>query len=368
MPRKQLGALLGFLRAALGTRAPGDPTDADLLHRFAGRRDEEAFAALLQRHGPLVLSVCRRVLGNADDADDAFQATFLVLVRKAGSIRKGGSLASWLHGVALRVALEVATGKEKRTVKLWDVATGKEKRTLKLPGDDLAWSLAFSPDGKTLATGSGGGSGAFTPGTVILWEVATGKQRAALPGHQRQIYWVGFSPDGKTLASASGPPLDWDEQGKLPPGQLKLWNVATAKECLTIPLRMASPMQFFDFVFTADGKTLIAAMASFGDTQKEGGLAVRQWEVASGKARATHWAPFNLDALKPRLRGDGLNAFKGDWLKGGGHNEGVFFVALSAEGKSVAWGGAEERDRNITGTAQVWEVQSLAAAPPRLPK
>src|SRR5262249_10764714 len=106
MARKQLSMFLEFIRAAMSTKVRGDAADADLLARFAGQREEGAFAALLQRHGPLVLGICRRVLGNAADAEDAFQATFLVLVRKADSIRKSGSLASWLHGVAYRVALE----------------------------------------------------------------------------------------------------------------------------------------------------------------------------------------------------------------------------------------------------------------------
>jgi RNA polymerase sigma factor (sigma-70 family) len=689
MPRTQIGALLEFLRSALGARCPGDPTDADLLERFADRRDEEAFATLLQRHGPLVLNVCRRVLDNAEDADDAFQATFLVLVRKAVSIRKGGSLASWLHGVALRVALEartraarrraheqqgerpghadpgldvaarelrsildeelehlpskyraplvlhylagktkdetarqlgwsegtvsgrlarardllrnrlvrrgllpsggvlatafasqeahaavsavlaettlkaaalfaagevaagagaarvvaltervvrtmylsklkiatavlllatavglgaggliyrppagqssaeqkdpplfspaparqdpasglkgepaqvkktgtvvrapgsftlvvaltadgkllarggadhtidlwdaasgkklhtlkghtvpilrlafspdgktlasitgtwlpddvptevklwdVATGKERvavqghptrglalafspdgktlatssNTVKLWDVATGKEKLELLLPKGTLPWSLAFSPDGKTLATGTGGSVMGCTPSSVILWEVATGKENKTLPGHPNSITWVGFSPDGKTLASASGGSFDphkvaTSEPPKLLPGQLKLWDVATAKERITIPLQTATPLQFFDLVFTKDGKTLISATASFGAAPGEGGLAVQHWEAATGKARATYWAPINAGGPP-----------------GAGTNAGVFFAALSADGQKVAWGGAEKRDEKITGTGEIWDVQSLAHTPPRLPK
>src|SRR5437899_9617095 len=123
MPRKQFRTFLELLRAAIAATAPGDAADADLLARFAGQREEGAFAAILQRYGPLVLGICRRVLGNADDAEDAFQATFLVLVRKAGSIKKGGSMASWLHGVAYRVALEARSRAARRRVQEKQTAT-----------------------------------------------------------------------------------------------------------------------------------------------------------------------------------------------------------------------------------------------------
>jgi RNA polymerase sigma factor (sigma-70 family) len=82
-------------------------SDAQLLSRFAGVRDaaaEAAFRELVQRHGPMVMGVCHQILGRPHDADDAFQATFLVLVRKAGSIRVGDSLAPWLYAVAYRTA------------------------------------------------------------------------------------------------------------------------------------------------------------------------------------------------------------------------------------------------------------------------
>ena len=83
---------------------PAEATDADLLKRFIDSREEAAFAALVHRHGPMVLSVCRRLVQNAADADDAFQATFLVLVRRAASIGKPQLLGNWLYGVAHRVA------------------------------------------------------------------------------------------------------------------------------------------------------------------------------------------------------------------------------------------------------------------------
>jgi RNA polymerase sigma factor (sigma-70 family) len=104
MSEGQRSTLLAYLRRLVGGAVP-DCCDADLLERFATQRDEKAFESLLCRHGPLVWSVCRRVLDEEHTAEDAFQATFLILVRKARSVRKQASIRSWLHGVALRVAL-----------------------------------------------------------------------------------------------------------------------------------------------------------------------------------------------------------------------------------------------------------------------
>jgi RNA polymerase sigma factor (sigma-70 family) len=89
-------------------------TDTDLLGRFAADNDETAFAVLVRRYGPLVLGVCRRVLHHDHDTEDAFQATFLVLARKAGTIHKHESLWSWLYKVAYRIALRARAGKARR--------------------------------------------------------------------------------------------------------------------------------------------------------------------------------------------------------------------------------------------------------------
>src|SRR5947208_135514 len=81
-----------------------DSTDGELVHRFASAHDEEAFAALVDRHGRLVQNLCRRLLRDPSEAEDAFQATFMVLALRASSIRKTDSVASWLYGVASRLA------------------------------------------------------------------------------------------------------------------------------------------------------------------------------------------------------------------------------------------------------------------------
>ena len=107
------------LQALFAAGALGDLGDAQLLDRFLeherdGPAAEAAFAAVVERHAPMVLRVCVGVLGDFHDAQDVVQATFLVLAQRAGSVRRRGSVASWLHGVALRLASKVKRGAARR--------------------------------------------------------------------------------------------------------------------------------------------------------------------------------------------------------------------------------------------------------------
>src|SRR5207302_8280058 len=110
---RSLSASLQHFGGALLAADAGCP-DAELVRRFAERRDESAFAALVHRHGATVFGVCRRVLGHEQDAEDAFQATFLVLARNAGSVRRAGAVGSWLYGVACNVARKARASRHRR--------------------------------------------------------------------------------------------------------------------------------------------------------------------------------------------------------------------------------------------------------------
>src|SRR5262245_26618250 len=101
--------LIQFLKRVVEDPRQRDCSDLDLLQRFVKDHDEAAFRVLIRRYGRTVFSVCRCLLPCESDAEDAFQATFLVLAQKAESIRKGQSLGSWLYGVASRTALKSRT-------------------------------------------------------------------------------------------------------------------------------------------------------------------------------------------------------------------------------------------------------------------
>src|SRR5258707_3053364 len=116
MPTGQSNGVIQHLRRAMLLRDGAGLTDGQLLEDYIGRRDEAALAALVQRHGPMVWGVCRRLLRH-HDAEDAFQATFLVLVRKAASIVPREMVGNWLYGVAHQTALQARRTAARRRVR-----------------------------------------------------------------------------------------------------------------------------------------------------------------------------------------------------------------------------------------------------------
>src|SRR5262249_27172487 len=128
-----LDPIVRRLRRMAGADRLGELSDAELLERFVSTRDDAAVTALVRRHGPMVLGVCRRVLRHPQDAEDACQATFLVLLQKAGAIRRRASLASWLHGVARHLAAKVRDARRPAAEPADAAAAGLD------PGADLTW-------------------------------------------------------------------------------------------------------------------------------------------------------------------------------------------------------------------------------------
>ncbi|HEY3788692.1 MAG TPA: sigma-70 family RNA polymerase sigma factor, partial [Urbifossiella sp.] len=114
MPTESTRSRTGQMIAAVLRQGARDgATDSALLSKFAADRHEDAFAELVRRHGAMVLAVCRRVTGHLQDAEDAFQAAFMVLARRAGHIAKPELLGNWLYGVAYRTALEARTARRR---------------------------------------------------------------------------------------------------------------------------------------------------------------------------------------------------------------------------------------------------------------
>src|SRR5258708_8270268 len=118
-------------------QAGGGLTDGQLLARFVAARDEASFAAVLRRHGPMVLGVCRRVLRDYHDAEDAFQATFLVLARRAAAVVKRESVGCYLYAIAYHTALEAAASRARRRARERQVADMPHPEVM--PTEALDW-------------------------------------------------------------------------------------------------------------------------------------------------------------------------------------------------------------------------------------
>src|SRR5262245_44728460 len=135
MSSARVGAVVRHLRQRAAARQDRSLPDDQLLRRFAAQRDEAAFAALLERHAPMVLGVCQSVLHNLHDAEDAFQAAFLLLARKAGSIHRREAVSGWLYRVAYRLAVRAQANAARRRI--------HERRAVTMPSTDPVLDLSL---------------------------------------------------------------------------------------------------------------------------------------------------------------------------------------------------------------------------------
>ncbi|MFJ8114104.1 trypsin-like peptidase domain-containing protein [Streptomyces sp. NPDC096132] len=230
----------------------------------------------------------------------------------------------------------LATGSFDHTVRLWDVATGKTRITL-TGHTEHVYAVEFSHDGRTLATGS-------LDGTVRLWEVATGKTRTILRGHASSVLSVAFSPDGRTLASAGSD------------STVRVWDVATGTNRTTLHGHPGE--RFFSVVFSPDGRTLAT-----GSTDPT----VRLWDVTTGEVRilSGHTDQVRSVAFSPDGRTLATGSYDLDvrlWDVGTGKTRttltgnvnAVNSLAFSPDGRTLAGAGYEH-------TVRLWDVVTGAA-------
>jgi len=135
MAQRPWNPILQHIRS-LAARHDSPSSDAELLRQFSSHNDEAAFESLVRRHGPMVLRVARRTVGNETDAEDVFQATFLLLARRAGAIRKREAVASWLHGVAHRLALSARSKYARRQAREREAAAARSVQS----SPESAWN------------------------------------------------------------------------------------------------------------------------------------------------------------------------------------------------------------------------------------
>jgi RNA polymerase sigma factor (sigma-70 family) len=135
LPTNRSSLDIGSLLRTICAADPTGQTDAQLLQQFVSHKVERAFAALVRRHGPMVYGVCRRVLADAHEAEDAYQATFIVLLRKAPALTSCATLAEWLHGVARRIALKARVSTIRRRAR--EQAAARPAITASEPRNDL---------------------------------------------------------------------------------------------------------------------------------------------------------------------------------------------------------------------------------------
>ena len=256
---------------------------------------------------------------------------------------KASLYLDWVASVAFSPdGKRLASGSRDKTIKLWDTVTGTELFTLK--GHlDTVYSVAFSPDGKRLASGSG-------DNIIKIWDTAKGKELLTLKGHLDTVYSVAFSPDGEQLASGSNDKT------------IRLWDTAAGTELLTLKGHLDT---VYSIAFSPDGKRLAS-----GSGEWNAGT-VKLWDTITGKEL------FTLKGYRHEVRSvafspDGKRLASGScWSKGTiklwstlrgkelltlrGHSLGVASIAFSTDGKRLASGGRGDQGGEAN-TVKLWDT------------
>jgi RNA polymerase sigma factor (sigma-70 family) len=351
MAKAALGTVLNNLRRSFLRQDGTGLTDGELLKCFIARRDEAAFEALLRRHGPMVLGVCRRVLRNEADAEDAFQATFLVLVRKAATIRPRGMVGNWLYGVAHSTALKARAMRTKRSAKERGAAarprTGVAAETsdqlhalldqeLKaLPDIYRAAIILCDLEGKSIKEAAR--QLGCPPGTVGT-RLARGRHLLA-----RRLSRAGLTLSGGMIATAIARRAT---AGVVPPALM----ISTVKAAVRIAAGQAASG-------TVSAKVAILTegvlKAMFLTRLKIAtGVLLAVVAVASGLGALAHPAAAQKegrpDSTKPVGRRPALPSYEAAFTLTG-HTDPVTSVAFTSDGKTLASGSHDE-------TVRLWDV------------